>query len=368
MNIEEVQIKEEIKDEPIFEEIVETIDFPIEIKDEPDSEDDIQETVLEEIKLEITSEPKYEAVEIPEEELVNYDLLNQGVYTIINNTNDDNVSVQQVTVVPKEPKKPLTKIEKNKLRSSSKKMVKCQICGNKFYSKHTLALHEKTHNISTIFNCDKCSEGFPSLGLLMEHQKVMKHFKATDSFQEKVRALNKRVFRCRACSLVFYSEKTFRFHVKIHAGLLKYSCDVCDDMFNTMSELAYHRETVGHGLKCQNCGIICATVQELEQHLKMHSKWKFFKCSDCNFATVVQKHLQQHRATNCPALEKTVSPIMCSSCGLLFQNKHIYKKHVCMLPEIKGEDADIDEGNAQVIIEDSSNIVTIEMEEDNEER
>ncbi|XP_012879040.1 PREDICTED: zinc finger protein 384 [Dipodomys ordii] len=138
-----------------------------------------------------------------------------------------------------------------------------------------------------------------------------------------------KTYRCRMCSLTFYSKsemqihskshtetkphkcphcsKTFANssylaqHIRIHSGAKPYSCNFCEKAFRQLSHLQQHTrihskmhtETIKPH-KCPHCSKTFANTSYLAQHLRIHSGAKPYNCSYCQKAFRQLSHLQQH--------------------------------------------------------------------------
>ncbi|ELK34888.1 Zinc finger protein 384 [Myotis davidii] len=138
-----------------------------------------------------------------------------------------------------------------------------------------------------------------------------------------------KTYRCRMCSLTFYSKsemqihskshtetkphkcphcsKTFANssylaqHIRIHSGAKPYSCNFCEKSFRQLSHLQQHTrihskmhtETIKPH-KCPHCSKSFANTSYLAQHLRIHSGAKPYNCSYCQKAFRQLSHLQQH--------------------------------------------------------------------------
>lgn len=138
-----------------------------------------------------------------------------------------------------------------------------------------------------------------------------------------------KTYRCRMCSLTFYSKsemqihskshtetkphkcphcsKTFANssylaqHIRIHSGAKPYSCNFCEKSFRQLSHLQQHTrihskmhtETIKPH-KCPHCSKSFANASYLAQHLRIHLGVKPYHCSYCDKSFRQLSHLQQH--------------------------------------------------------------------------
>ncbi|MXQ98586.1 hypothetical protein E5288_WYG002211 [Bos mutus] len=138
-----------------------------------------------------------------------------------------------------------------------------------------------------------------------------------------------KTYRCRMCSLTFYSKsemqihskshtetkphkcphcsKTFANssylaqHIRIHSGAKPYSCNFCEKSFRQLSHLQQHTRIhskvhteIIKPHKCPHCSKTFANTSYLAQHLRIHSGAKPYNCSYCQKAFRQLSHLQQH--------------------------------------------------------------------------
>ncbi|XP_009694539.1 PREDICTED: zinc finger protein 384, partial [Cariama cristata] len=98
-----------------------------------------------------------------------------------------------------------------------------------------------------------------------------------------------KTYRCRMCSLTFYSKSEMQIHSKSHT------------------------ETKPH--KCPHCSKSFANSSYLAQHIRIHSGAKPYTCSYCQKAFRQLSHLQQHTRIHSKLHTAIVKPHKCPHCS-----------------------------------------------------
>uniref|UniRef100_A0A8D1P406 Zinc finger protein 384 n=1 Tax=Sus scrofa TaxID=9823 RepID=A0A8D1P406_PIG len=107
--------------------------------------------------------------------------------------------------------------------------------------------------------------------------------------------------KCPHCSKTFANSSYLAQHIRIHSGAKPYSCNFCEKSFRQLSHLQQHTrihskmhtETIKPH-KCPHCSKTFANTSYLAQHLRIHSGAKPYNCSYCQKAFRQLSHLQQH--------------------------------------------------------------------------
>ncbi|XP_053306577.1 zinc finger protein 384 isoform X2 [Spea bombifrons] len=144
----------------------------------------------------------------------------------------------------------------------------------------------KTYRYLGDFKCRMCSLTFFSKSEMQIHSKS--HTEA-------------KPHKCPHCSKTFANSSYLAQHVRIHSGAKPYTCSYCQKAFRQLSHLQQHTRihtkvpnVVSKPLKCPHCSKTFANGSYLAQHVRIHSGAKPYNCSYCQKAFRQLSHLQQH--------------------------------------------------------------------------
>ncbi|CAH0602380.1 unnamed protein product [Chrysodeixis includens] len=109
-----------------------------------------------------------------------------------------------------------------------------------------------------------------------------------------------RELRCQICAAGFRTPELYRQHMREHASLPVYRCDICNKSFSDSSNFTKHKKV--HNFKVFVCDLCKKKFQSkngLIKHLEMHTKTPIIKCEECNkifhFQTAYRRHMKyQH--------------------------------------------------------------------------
>ena len=223
----------------------------------------------------------------------------------------------------------------------------CQHCGKIFTQHSRLVYHMNSHTNQRQFECDLCHKKFNTA------QYVTTHKRKVHGDQEKLLK-----YTCELCGMRFKYKNHLQYHQKRHPtdeNPLPYNCKYCEQRFTSRAEQLAHSNTIHAGegdYVCHLCGKKMKTILSLENHVKLHSGLKEFKCQcGAAFATnhslkCHQKiHLRQDNSYLCPVCKKAMSnksslnqhmkthmgtkPYQCQHCSssYVFFNSKIYFNH-----------------------------------------
>ncbi|XP_058030007.1 zinc finger protein 384 isoform X5 [Ahaetulla prasina] len=166
-----------------------------------------------------------------------------------------------------------------------------------------------------------------------------------------------KTYRCRMCSLTFYSKSEMQIHskshteakphkcphcsksfanssylaqhIRIHSGAKPYTCSYCQKAFRQLSHLQQHTRihTGDRPYKCAHPGCEKAFTQlsNLQSHRRQHNKDKPFKCHNCHRAYTDATSLEVHLATHTVKHAKIYN---CSMCNRAYTSETYLMKHM----------------------------------------
>ena len=205
------------------------------------------------------------------------------------------------------------------------KVVICQKCGHKAFSKVSLHSHERNVHGGLRFMCDQCP--------------FQANIQSKITWHTKSKHGGKR-YQCDQCEHPPYTEcRKLVKHINLkHGGFL---CEYCDPQAgtgnkqSTCTQCNYSCSLVGHLRKhmrkhsdkkpfgCTQCNFYCEQASNLKQHMFTHSGEKPFKCEQCNYSCGQAKDLKKHKLTHTG--EK---PFTCEQCSYSSTQSNNMKYHM----------------------------------------
>ncbi|KAM4615196.1 uncharacterized protein ACJ7VT_010392 isoform 1-T2 [Polymixia lowei] len=223
----------------------------------------------------------------------------------------------------------------NALKSTKTQRVKRQSLSvsKKFRSSMKLASELKPSNqVPTLVGCKVCGKSFPSKTSLMKHSLVHssdcglcgKHLEPRESGE-----LHFQTHRIsNVCSMKCSSVDDLEQHVQVHTRQKPFSCTFCKKGFDWNHTLREEMR-VHAGKKRFSCAICSKGFNQkghLNDHMRLHTGEKPFSCSVCGKSFVQKTTLKTHMRVHTG--EK---PFTCSACGKSFRWRSHYNKHKCVI-------------------------------------
>ncbi|NP_001084951.1 uncharacterized protein LOC432009 isoform X8 [Xenopus laevis] len=135
--------------------------------------------------------------------------------------------------------------------------------------------------------------------------------------------------KCPHCSKSFANSSYLTQHVRIHSGAKPYSCTYCQKAFRQLSHLQQHTRihTGDRPYKCVHPGCDKAFTQlsNLQSHRRQHNKDKPFKCHNCHRAYTDASALEVHLSTHTVKHAKVYT---CSICSRAYTSETYLMKHM----------------------------------------
>nr|XP_015828903.2 gastrula zinc finger protein xFG20-1 [Nothobranchius furzeri] len=163
------------------------------------------------------------------------------------------------------------------------------------------------------FNCFFCGSEFSTGGLLTRH--------LSDHTGEQL-------LSCVICKNPFTSEFELKSHLCSSESpqdreLLK--CSQCDERFSKSEDLNLHLRihTKGSLFSCSVCSTSCSDKETLIQHMRIHTRQTQFTCHVCGKDFAWRRHLTKHMEVHM----KRKKVFRCRPCGAEFSTYYLLTKH-----------------------------------------
>ena len=142
----------------------------------------------------------------------------------------------------------------------------CSMCGEKFVSSTTFIAHYRDKHPP--LPCNDCAKVFSNPLSLQKH---------------RYHHIGQQL-KCDSCTRVFPFESQLRDHRKTHFKHKPHRCSYsnCDAEATHLYDLKkYERSHLKQKHKCPECDYTTKDAQYLNQHKKVHSDLKMYKCNKC---------------------------------------------------------------------------------------
>ncbi|XP_069695151.1 zinc finger protein 3 homolog isoform X4 [Periplaneta americana] len=130
--------------------------------------------------------------------------------------------------------------------------------------------------------------------------------------------------KCKYCYKIFKEGNELEEHLRTHSREKPYKCETCGKEFGKRGTLTRHirSHTGDKPFKCDHCGKCFIALNILIRHVRIHTGEKPYKCEQCgkcfNRRSTLTKHVNSHTKGK---------SFKCSSCELRFTNRHDLYRH-----------------------------------------
>ncbi|XP_050079783.1 zinc finger protein 225-like [Anopheles maculipalpis] len=218
---------------------------------------------------------------------------------------------------------------------------------------------QQVTSIATVLVCDICNVRFRCKTHLNRHR-LLHH---AEDLESSKKGIVSRCLQCRQCDDRFVSAKQLKLHLTIHHSK-RLVCDLCLTAFQNEAALEWHRndhlakENETGRYVCDVCRKQCTSSSHLHLHRKihleqksypcpfgcdrsfsssgnrqkhivrMHTREKKYKCTNCNESFVYARQLQRHRERKHGEFKKySIGRIICTRCKEPFDSESSFQDH-----------------------------------------
>lgn len=174
------------------------------------------------------------------------------------------------------------------------KLFSCFFCETKFVTGGLLTLHISVHTGEKLLSCIICKRIFTLESELKTHvcESSQNHQNQTED-----QATASKLFTCSQCAEAFSSREDLNAHLRCH--------------------------TRGDTFKCSVCNACCSDRDSLIQHMRIHTRQTQFTCSVCGKDFAWRRHLTKHMEVH----KKKKKVFRCRICGAEFYTYYLLSKH-----------------------------------------
>ena len=180
------------------------------------------------------------------------------------------------------------------------------------------------------FLCEKCNKLFSTLGNLQNHimsihynyrpfkcsfPNCTKEYSVEAKFVAHLRThAGVKPFVCQICQKSFNEKGNLKAHLKFHSEIRPFKCPLCNKGYKSSGNLKDHIKFHHYQIKkfsCQFCSKKFGRISALKAHILVHTKEKKFKCEfeGCLKCFTEKRNMEKHYASHLKNLNQTVKNV-----------------------------------------------------------
>jgi len=147
---------------------------------------------------------------------------------------------------------------------------------------------------------------------------------------ERIMHTEYKKFKCSHCTKRFHTEEEMKAHEGSHWSASPYTCGDCGKVCISYWDLQQHKQVHSNRklpYVCDVCGHAFAKNAARKRHMKCHAEDKPFKCSVCHRGFKVAKNLEVHMRSHTGR-----GLVACEKCGKTSVQRFNLKNHRCVRP------------------------------------
>ncbi|XP_050414396.1 zinc finger protein 384 isoform X4 [Patella vulgata] len=137
-------------------------------------------------------------------------------------------------------------------------------------------------------------------------------------------------YKCPTCSKCFANSSYLSQHGRIHSGIKPYKCEICERKFTQLSHLQQHirTHTGEKPYKCMHpgCGKAFSQLSNLQSHSRSHMTDKPYRCNSCYKCYADEQSLREHIPKHSET--KHLKTSICHICGKSYTQETYLVRHM----------------------------------------
>ena len=137
-------------------------------------------------------------------------------------------------------------------------------------------------------------------------------------------------YKCPTCQKCFANSSYLSQHARIHAGIKPYKCQICERKFTQLCHLQQHMRThTGEKpYKCSHpgCGKAFTQLSNLQSHSRSHMTDKPYRCNSCYKCYADEQSLREHIPKHSET--KHLKTHICRICGKSYTQETYLARHM----------------------------------------